>query len=98
MLGWYRGVRIVPPLVTRDQSAWPYGPPDATCLCETLRQTTEERCDGRRGDLRGREATDDAVCGDQDAGAAELLDAPSHALSLHSPADRGNQCNPCPSC
>src|SRR5271154_244960 len=59
MLGWYRGVRIIPPLVTRDQSTWPQGPPDATCLCEALRQATEERRGGCRGDLRGSEATDD---------------------------------------
>src|SRR6516162_3320959 len=58
--GWYRSLRIITPLVARDQSAWPHGPPDATCLCEALRQATEERCDGRRGNLRGSEATDDA--------------------------------------
>src|SRR5262245_26361905 len=46
MPGWHRGVRIVAPLVARDRSAWPHGPLDATFLCEALRQTTEERCDG----------------------------------------------------
>src|SRR5277367_49229 len=40
------------------------------CLCEAVRQATEERCDGRRGDLRGREATDDEVRRNQDTGAA----------------------------
>src|SRR6478609_8584733 len=29
---------------------------------------------------------------------AELPDAPSHAPSIHPPADRGDQCDPCPSC
>ena len=34
----------------------------------------------------------------EDAGAAELPDAPSHAPSIHPSADRGDQCDPCPSC
>ena len=35
-----------------------------------------------------------AVRRDQDARAAERSDAPSHAPSIYSPADRGNQCDP----
>ena len=35
---------------------------------------------------------------DQDARAAELLDAPSHAAFVHSPADCGDQCDPGPPC
>src|SRR5919106_542999 len=35
-----------------------------------------------------------AVCRDQDTGAAELPDAPSHPPTLHSPADLGDQCHP----
>ena len=35
---------------------------------------------------------------DQDARAAELSDAPSHAPSIHPPADRRDQCDPRPSC
>src|SRR6186713_1657451 len=37
-----------------------------------------------------------AVRRDQDAGAAELPDAPSHAPPLYPPADLGDQCHPCP--
>src|SRR5271168_2422850 len=43
------------------QSARPCGTSDAACLCEALRQATEERCHGCGGDLRGCEAADDAV-------------------------------------
>ena len=39
-----------------------------------------------------------AVRRDQDARAAELPDAPSHAPSVHPPADRGDQRDPRPSC
>ena len=35
---------------------------------------------------------------DQDARAAELPDAPSHAPSVHPPADLGDQCDPGSSC
>ena len=35
---------------------------------------------------------------DQDAGATELPDAPSHPSSIHSPTDFGDQCDPRPSC
>ena len=36
-------------------------------------------------------------CRDQDARAAELPDAPSHAPALHPPPDLGDQCHPRPS-
>jgi transposase len=64
---------------------------------KALRQTTEERCYGRRGDLRSCKAADDAVRRDQDAGAAELLDAPSHPSSRRSPVECGHQCATRPS-
>src|SRR6266498_879812 len=38
-----------------------------------------------------------AFCRDQDARAAELPDAASHAPTLHPPADLGDQCHPRPS-
>ncbi len=39
-----------------------------------------------------------AVRADQDARAAELPDASPHAPSVHPPADRSDQCDPCASC
>ena len=51
-----------------------------------------------RGDLRSSDQGKYAVRCDQDARAAELLDAPSHTPSIHSPADRSDQCDPGPPC
>ena len=61
---------------------------------KTLRQTAEERCHGCGGNLRSGYQGKYAVRRDQDARAAERSDAPSHAPSIYSPADRGNQCDP----
>src|SRR5664280_97775 len=61
-------------------------------------QTAEERRRGRGGHLRSRHQGEHAVRRDQDARAAELPDAPSHAPSVHPPANRGDQCDPGPSC
>jgi transposase len=52
----------------------------------------------RRSDLPSGHPTKHAVRANQDARAAELLDASSHTASLHSPADCCHQLNPCPSC
>ena len=49
--GWHRGLRLVSPLVARAAGTWPYRTIDAASLREALRQTTEERHGGRRGDL-----------------------------------------------
>ena len=40
----HRGVRLVAPLVARAAGTRPYRAPDATSLCEALRQATQERC------------------------------------------------------
>src|SRR6516162_9731551 len=56
-----RGLRLVPSLVARVAGTGSHSTPDATCVCEALRQTTEERCHGRGGDLRSCEAADNAV-------------------------------------
>jgi len=45
--------------------------------------------------LRSGDQGQYAVCRDQDARAAELPDAASHAPALHPPADFGEQCHPC---
>jgi transposase len=42
MPGWYRSLRFVASLVARASSVGAHGAIDATCLCEALRQTTEE--------------------------------------------------------
>jgi transposase len=46
-----RGLRLVPSLVARAAGTRPYRTIDAAGLREALRQTTEERHGGRRGDL-----------------------------------------------
>jgi hypothetical protein len=51
MPSWYRGLRLVAPLVSPTPGTWPYRTIDAASLREALRQTTEERHGGRRGDL-----------------------------------------------
>ena len=81
-------------LVARAQGARPHGAADAAGLREALRQTAEERCHGCGGNLRSGYQGKYAVRRDQDARAAERSDAPSHAPSIYSPADRGNQCDP----
>src|SRR5215472_6340991 len=53
MPGGHRGVRLIPPLVSRAAGVGTYGAIDASRLCEALRQATEERHYRRRGDLRG---------------------------------------------
>ena len=49
--GWYRSLRLVASLVARTPDAWPHRAANAAGLREALRQTAEERCDRRRGDL-----------------------------------------------
>jgi len=58
----------------------------------------KKRCRRCRSDLRSGHPGQHAVRRDQDARAAELPDAPSHAPSLHPPADLSDQCDPRPSC
>ena len=60
-----RGVRDQPLLGARDYQAWPRGAPDASGLCEALRQARQDRCGRCRGDLRGGEASHNAVCRDR---------------------------------
>jgi transposase len=53
----------------------------------------------QKNDAADAEAICEAVIRrNQDGRAAELSDAPSHAPSIHSPADCGDQCDPGPSC
>src|SRR5271156_3014449 len=49
--GWYRSLRFVASLVARTPGTWPHRAANAAGLRQALRQTAEERCDGRRGDL-----------------------------------------------
>src|ERR1043165_9615159 len=98
MPDWHGGLRDITSLVARALGIGPYGPADATELRKALRQTTEERRDGCYGDLRAGEQVQYAVRANQDARAAEWPGAPSHAASVHSAANVGDQCDPRPSC
>src|SRR6516162_2102459 len=61
--GWYRSLRIITPLVARDQSAWPHGPPDATCLCEALRDNPKlSKMGADRIDHRSLLANEQMTC------------------------------------
>ncbi len=64
---------------------------------EAVRQASEARCRRRGGHLQAVTRSNMRFV-ETSARAAELPDAPSHAPSLHPPADRGDQCNSCPSC
>src|SRR5208337_3967266 len=47
----YRSLRLIASLVARTPGTWPHRAANAAGLRQTLRQTAEERCDRRRGDL-----------------------------------------------
>src|SRR5271169_66511 len=58
---WYRSLWVVASLVARAQSARTQRAADAAGLGKALRQAAEERHGRRRGNLRGREAANDAT-------------------------------------
>src|SRR5215469_4766477 len=80
----HRSLRLIALLVAGTAGARAYGALDACGLCEALRQATEERRHRCRGDLRGSYQGQHAVCRDQNAGAAELPDAPPHTCGVQS--------------
>ena len=57
----------------RELRRWATGAADAAELCEALREAAEERCGRCRGDLRGGDPAQHALCRDQDLRAAERL-------------------------
>ena len=79
---------------SRELQALGHTVPDASGLCEALRQAAEERRYRRGGDLRGGDEAQHAVRADKDGRATELPDASSRAPSLHPPADSGHQLDP----
>lgn len=60
-----RGLWYCAPFSPTAGGAAPRGEADPTCLCEALREATEERRSGCRGDLRGGHAAIDALCDEQ---------------------------------
>src|SRR6266496_814429 len=39
---WYRGLRVISLLVARARGAWAYRAPDATSLCQAVREAAQE--------------------------------------------------------